>query len=372
MYGLRYEYFTINPKKEFQVFFAREEEFARFYRDLVGMLDSRRVPRYVVFGLFGVGKTHFLLHLGHEIADRADAVYVETPSSHRRTSFVEFYRSIISALGRNTILSLLEEGMRNPEAAKEFGLSEDLAYVINNAVKEKKFYILWKFLSGEKLKPAEAEALQAVRPGLSAEEAVTLLNTVAIIHERTKGKPLLLLVDEFENTMNIGGDARTAFTEAMRSLVDEGSRVGVVFALTSRALAEMPSAIYDEPVRRRIGITNYIPFQEYKEDELEKFMHQTISYRRESEFDIKGALANLKTSETIEFDTYPFSREALREIVNSVVLFREQGKVEALRPKEALEMMDKGLRVAIATKLPFIGRETILAVREEVVEALRL
>lgn len=369
---MKEEYFVINPKKEYQVFFARQEEFNKFYQDLVGTLNSGRVPRYVVFGLFGVGKTHFLLHLRYKLTDRADTIYVATPSSHRRTSFVEFYRAIISALGRTTVIELLTEGIKRPAKVSELGLSEDLAYVIGNAVREKKSFILWKFLSGEKLKAAEAEMIEAVRPELSAEDAVALLNALATLHEKKSRKPLLLLVDEFETTMNIGGDARTSFAAAMRSLVDESSRVGVVFALTARALAEMPTAISDEPVRRRIGITNYVQFQEYKEDELEKFMREVIDYRRDSSFDIKKALTSLQTNENVDVETYPFSKEALREIANSVVIFREQGRIEAVRPKEAMEMMDKALRVGIATKLPFIGKDTIAAVRDEVVEALRL
>jgi len=372
MYGLKQEYFVINPRKEFQVFFAREDEFENFYQELVGTVNSGRVPRYVVFGFFGVGKTHFLLHLKHKLADTADAVYVETPSCHRRTSFIEFYRSIVSALGRTTVIDLLAEGLKKPTKIRELGLTEDLLRVIDNAFREKQPFVLWKFLSGEKLKATEADKLEAVRRELSVEDAVALLNAMAILHERATGKPLILLVDEFENTAHIGGDAKTAFTEAMRSLVDEGSMIGTVFALTARSTAEMPSPIIDEPVVRRIGITNYIHFEDYKPDELTKFMRQVIQYRRESNFDAKKALANLQTAETLDIETYPFTREALEQIVNAVLVFKEQGKIDGVRPKEALEMMDRALRVAIAGKRPFIGKDAILGVQDQVVEALRL
>jgi Cdc6-like AAA superfamily ATPase len=372
MYGLAKEYFTINPKTEFQVFFAREEEFKKFYQDLMGSINSGRVPRYVVFGLFGVGKTHFLLHLKHWIAEEVDAIYIETPSSHRRTSFVEFYRTIVSALGRKDVIDLLKEALMERNTIRSLGFGEDLIYVIENAVKAERSFVLWKFLTGEKLKAAEAEELEAVRSQLSDEDAVGILKAISFIYEKTRRKPLLLLVDEFENTAHIGGDARTAFVEAMRSLVDESSRLGVIFALTSRSLSEMPAALYEEPVKRRIGLTNYIMFQEYKEDELEEFMRQAIKHRRYPNFDAKEASANLQTSETVDVDTYPFTKEALTEIARSVILFKEQQKIEAVRPKEALEIMDKSLRVGITRKLPFIGKDTILEVRDEVVEALRL
>ena len=43
-----------------------------------------------------------------------------------------------------------------------------------------------------------------------------------------------------------------------------------------------------------------------------------------------------------------------------------------MRPKEALEIMDKGLRMATEKKLPSINKDVILAVRDQVVEALKL
>jgi Cdc6-like AAA superfamily ATPase len=372
LYGLKQDYFEINPKKEFHIFFARGSEFDTFYQDMMGTLDSGRVPRYVVFGLFGVGKTHFLHHLKYRIGDKADLIYLETPASHRRTSFIEFYRTIISTLGRATVIELLKERLKSHAKTAELGLTQDILYVIDNAIKANLSFVLWKFLSGEKLKAADAEKLEAVRPELSVEDAVSVLKAIIYLYEKSRGKPLVLLVDEFETTMHIGGDAKVSFTEAVRSIVDESSRVGVIFALTARALAEMPSALHDEPVKRRIGVTNYIEFHEYKEDELERFLLEAIEYRRDPSFDVKKSLSRIEGTEAVDAQTYPFSREALKEIVASIALLYEQHKIEAMRPKEGLEIMDKALRLAIGKRLPFIGKDTILEVRDQVVEALRL
>jgi len=371
MYGLRQEYFSINPKKEFQVFLARGEEFQKFYEDLVATMNVERIPHYVLYGSFGVGKTHFLLHLKYRIAERADGVYVATPSCHRRTSFVEFYRAVVSAIGRTTVTDLLARAVKNRAKLSELGLSEDLAYVIDKAMKSKASFLLWKFISGEKLKAAEAEKLETVRPQLSAEDAVSILNTIAIQYRKINKKPLLLLVDEFETTINLGGDAKVEFTEALRSIVDEGSSIGVVFALTARAIAEIPEPLELDQVKRRIGVTNYVEFDEYKDEELEKFMREVIHYRHDPTFDTQKALGTLQTKETVDVDTFPFSREALKEIVSSVVLFKEQRVIEAVRPRDALDMMDKALRLAIVKKIPFIGKDLILAVRDEILETFK-
>ena len=372
MYGLKVDNFIINPKEEYEVFFAREAEFQRFFDDLVATMDSGRVPRYVVFGLFGVGKTHFLLHLRHKIGSRVDAFYVETPSCHRRTRFVDFYRAILSVIGRGTVMKLLTSGLKEHRRGLELGLTEDVRYVINNALSAKKHFVLWKWLMGEKLKASEAEELEAVRAELGDEDAVSILNALAILYEQMNRRAMLILVDEFENTAHIGGDAKTSFSEAMRSLVDESSKVGVIFALTSRALAEMPEPIDIEPVKRRIGITNYVSFREYTEDELERFIEQLIRYRRDSKFDFRKTLGDVRFSENMNESTYPFTTEAVKQIVSSVILFKEQNKTEAVRPKEVMELMDRALREAVTKKLQVISSDVILGIRDQVVEALKL
>ena len=372
MFGLTAEHYSINPKEEYDVFLVRQKEFQEFYQDLLGTLNSGKVPKYVVYGSFGIGKTHFLYHLKKLVSDVSEPIYLQTPPSHRRTSFTEFYGAVLSEIGRTRVMDVLGKGAAKPGKLRKLGMSEDLALVVENAIKNDKTFLLWKFLSGIRLKSSEADDLETIHTELAPDDAVAILNALGALNEEAGGKPLLLLVDEFESTSNIGGDARVVFTEAVRSLVDESSRVGVVFAVTARALAEMPGPIDYEPVRRRIGLTNYIQFKDYNENELEEFVYEAIQYRRDKKFDIKGALAGLKTNETVDSQSYPFSKEAVKEIVSSVALFAANNKIEAARPKELLELMDKGMRVALLNKKPFVSKDIIRKVSDEVVEGLSL
>jgi len=375
-YGLKIDHFLINPKKEYQVFFVREEAFDNFLKDLNSTSDSGRVPRYVVFGLFAVGKTQFLLHLKYKLASKALCIYVESPSCHRRTRFVEFYRSMIMALGRQVVIDRLAKGLdfiqQNQKESAEIGLSQELAAVISTALANKQQFTLWQWLTGQKLSATDAASIGTVTREISDEDAVAVLNAMAILSMIFDKKPMIFLMDEFESTYHLGGDARTLFSEAIRSLVDEGSQVGVIFALTARSMAEVPPVLDYDPVKRRIGLTNYVRFSEYSEDELERFIKQVISYRRDEHFNAKEAVSSLKSSETNDERTYPFSREAIEEIVKSVVHFAEEGQIDCVRPKEALEIMDKALRLAIEKKMPSINKDVILTVRGQVVEALKI
>jgi len=372
MYGMKEEHYAINPRTEHAAFFVRQSEFKRFYDDLLGTLASGRVPRYVIFGSFGVGKTHFLYHLKSRLSEKAEAIYLQTPPSHRRTSFIEFYSTIISEIGRSQITALLAQALKKPERMKELGLNEDLIHVIATASSNGEDFLLWKFLSGIKLKASEADKIEALRPELTADDAVALLNTLSAMQKESGGKPIVLLIDEFENTGHIGGDAKIIFTEAVRAMVDEASKVGVIFALTARSTAEMPAPVIDEPVKRRIGLTNYLQIRDYDEAELSELAHNVIDYRRDPKFDVKKAVTAVKADEKVTAGSYPFSEEAIQQVVSSVIVFAEQGRIDAKRPKEVLEIMDRALREAVKKEAGFIGAKTVEEVREDVVEAMPL
>jgi len=107
---MKRDYFLINPKKEYDVFFVREKEFDQFIGDVRATITSGRAPRYVVFGFYGVGKTQFLLHLKARLVE-AECIYVEMPSCHRRSRFVDFYRTIVMSLGKRRVIDTLSKGI---------------------------------------------------------------------------------------------------------------------------------------------------------------------------------------------------------------------------------------------------------------------
>jgi len=87
---------------------------------------------------------------------------------------------------------------------------------------------------------------------------------------------------------------------------------------------------------------------------------------------VKKVIAAVKTDEKVTPESYPFSEEAVQQVVNSVIVFAEQGRIDAKRPKEVLEIMDRALREATNKEAEFISSKTIDKVREDVVEAIPL
>jgi len=379
MYGLRTDYFTLNPKTEANVFFVRKDEADKFLDYVKMTIRSGRVPKAVVFGDFGLGKTHFLHYLMHNLQDVAKPIYVETPPFHRRSKFTDLYGAIMRRLGGRYWIGLLADavklaGMNNEPLDTYLKLDPDLAFMIQNGITGKDQHALWRYLAGEKLRSSEAGALSALSNQLSEDEAVSILNTMAVLIKQFEKRQLLILFDEIEHTNALAGDSMTIFREAIRGLVDESSNVGTIFAATGRALEDLPIGITDDPVKRRIGLANYILFQEYSKDDLKRFIIETIEYRRQPEFDVQAAIAKIKQSyagrsvPTIE--TYPFDELGVEKIVDTVALLRDGGKIMSVRPTEALGIMDRALAIAITQEASFVTTEIVTQVCDEVIKML--
>ena len=366
MYGLKTGYFTLNPKEEYRVFFVRKEEADKFIDYIRGIIASGRVPKAVIYGVFGLGKTHFLHYVLYKLGDVSSSVYVETPPCHRRTKFTELYGSVLRRMGGRYVLGLLDraidtlqsEGKSLDEYLK---LDPDLAYTIEEAVRGKEQHTLWRYLSGAKLRSAEVQSIGAMTNQLNEDEAVSFLNAVALLIKAFEGKQLMLLVDEIENTNDIGGDSLSMFREAIRGLVDESSRVGTVFAATGRAMEGLPICITDESVRRRIGFPNYMYFEEYTVDNLAQFIYEVIRYRRREDFDVKVTVKKAKeiAAEGVTERSYPFTEGGIGKIIETVVALRDVGKIPAVRPPEALSIMDRALVIATERNAPLITSEVV-------------
>lgn len=381
LFGLEKDYFALNPKTEFKAYFVKEkkEEVDRLVQDIKRTIAVGRYPKLVVYGALGLGKTHFLFHLKYRLQNVARCIYVETPPSHRRTRFTDLHGVIMREIGRSYVMDILERAVAKAKAAK-VSLSRftkiggDICDVIQSAIEQEKYYVLWRYLSGEKLRSAEARDIEAVRSQLSEDEAVTVLNTLAYLLKNTEEdkRPMLLLVDEIENTRLIGGDSATLFVEANRSLTDESSNVGIIFAATVRAVAELPRTITEKSVASRIGYTNFIQFKDYSEETLREFITDVINYRRQKAADIGALLkeAQRNTSEQLNEAFYPFTEEAIAEIVSTVSQLYRKGKTDAMGPRETLHIMDACLREA--SDRPAITSEIVIDVRDELAAKLEL
>ena len=177
MYGLKADYFTLNPKTESTVYFVRKAEADEFIDYMRMTIKSGRVPKAVVFGAFGLGKTHFLHYVMHNLQDVTRAIYIETPPFHRRSRFTDLYGAIMRKMGGRYVLDLFEYAVKVATSKGQtldtyLNLDPDMAFTIQRSIKSKDQHTLWRYLAGEKLRSAEVRAISAMGNQVNEDEAI--------------------------------------------------------------------------------------------------------------------------------------------------------------------------------------------------------
>jgi Cdc6-like AAA superfamily ATPase len=352
-YALTTGYLTPKARDEGDAFVGPRRKWAdEFIAHLRRIISSGRVPKAVIYGPLGVGKTHFLSYISSGLAELAKVVYVETPPLHRRSRFTDLHNVIMRKIGRDYSMGLLSKAVLEAdkgsiELHSVLGVDPDIATIIRNGLTSDKS-VLWRYLSGEKLTSGEVRQLDAVSAQLREDDAAMILNMIARLVRRTEKKQFLLFIDEFENTSSLMGDSQVAFREALRGLMDESNDTGVVISNTAREMDDMPLPLTDESVQRRIGFPNYRLFPEYTPEDLLALLREIITFRRDDKAEVTKMVkkAQSTTKESVSEENFPFTQQALEMAVNTVFELRQLGRTDSARPKEALDILDSALSLA--------------------------
>lgn len=342
------ESLAIDPQADGSIFLGpKKEAVNRIIEDIRQTVNVGRLPKKVVLGVFGIGKTHFIYYTMHKLGDVIYPVYVEVPPTHRRSRFTDVYNVVLRRFGKDQVIDLLVDCIK--AKSKVLSSEPELTRIITKSSKDPLSFLLWKFLSGSKLTGSELRQMDMGHPTIYEDEAVWVLNLIGDAILRRENKPLVVFFDEFENTAPIQGDSFNMFTEAVRGMVDESSKIGAIFVASGREVADFPGTITDDPVKRRIGAHNYVNFTEYTKEELVQFMEEVVLYRRQSQVSIKDLIESSKTTEEINGRTYPFTRNALELIAQMIYDLRIDGKLPSLRPSDALNFMNACVQELLAT-----------------------
>ncbi len=225
------------------------------------------VPRLIVYGEYGTGKTHALRHcewmLDNDQTHGAVQVKrIEWAGFGSRTRFVDLYRDTMGRLGLPFISSLVHAHFFKNKAlslpshlAEPLGQDTDLEIVLRQLARldslsnvtrlpDAKTNMAWRWLTGHVLRQSDRKALNvsaSLLENATPARLVPLLQLWGYLSELHHNKKLLLLYDEAEQVSELkrNRDALNSFTSATRALFDRSQKdIGVILAFYATDLNE--------------------------------------------------------------------------------------------------------------------------------------
>ena len=285
-FGLKTEHrdFTIETDGDARLFFARHEIDEQLHSILRRSFRTGSPPKMVLYGDWGVGKTHTMRHLEYVIESNpsfpAVVVFVELPDITTKSTFQVAHAALLDALGPTQAQQwVLQYQTHYPtdaqERIKEFTQSSDIATAFANllALGEGR-RIAWDWLRGIPLSSADAR-LAGLPPSLSQSNSlVKVLEMFGRLASEIDEKLLVFMLDEATKLGYVSNqDAINHWTNAFKSLADQQTKeVGFIVSGSWVEADDMALPLLDEQVASRFGQPNYIPLHRLDEEDTKAFM----------------------------------------------------------------------------------------------------
>lgn len=326
-FGLKEQHndFSIETDTDASLFFARHELNQRLQSILRRSFRSGSPPKMVLYGDWGVGKTHTMRHMEYVIANtddfKATVVFVELPDIVSKSTFQVAHSALLDALGferakRWVVQFQARYSADAHDRIRALTQSGDIAGAFDNMLAYGEgSRIAWDWLRGVPLAAGDAR-LVGLPPGLyQSNQLVKVLEVFGRLSQEVDGKLLVFMLDEATKLDRVTNpDAVAHWTNALKLLADQKSKeVGFVLSGSWIDPNEMALPLQDQQVMTRFGEPNYIQLVSLDEAETIIFLNALL----EEWVDTRSRAAILEAhggeadGEAIAPTSFPFTKPAL-------------------------------------------------------------
>jgi hypothetical protein len=394
-----FDSFRVTPEKHPQLLFGKLDRDQRDH--LLNRIEeacyASEGQKSVVYGDFGRGKTHQCKNVMWEIQRRklpVFPVYVKCTEYKAKELFTTFFRELVLSLPTEQVQAMAEEYVRKRRqgapSLREITGSEDIAQVFEKGLAAPNLDLVrlsMRYLGGEeKIEKGMTAVSSALPPKLNVSKEfgaamkglVHLFKEVGASVNGTKCTIPLFLIDEAER-FGLVSNADTYWTwvAALRELT-EITGAGMVFFVGAKSQDLIPDILLLDEVRTRIGVINYVEFWNPDRQALMDFVVElsaTLIRKGSVPMEHKQALVELKSdlSEIVPkalqdivtgageaLDTYPFTKDALDEFVESCSQAELSNK-----PREVLMRLQRAATKAIRKNEHLIDSSTVEEIIKE-------
>jgi hypothetical protein len=361
-FGLRdgHRDFTIENNTHAELLFARQALGAKLKAILQRAFRTDNPPKFVLYGDWGVGKTHTLRHVEYDIATNSDypatTVFVELPDITKKSTFQVAHAAFLDALGidrakqwmaqyqikhQTHAFGQIQDHTQSGDIAKAFATLPGFGDSARTA---------WDWLRGISLSAADARGV-GLPPALEQSSHMTaVLRMLGLLSRDVEDKLLVFMLDEAEKVEFVtDGDAiqhwRSAFTDLADSLNKD---VGLVIAASFRNPDDMPGPLADQ-----LMLDNLDP------DATRDFVAALLDAWVEPERKIRIGRAHADEADGEVISAFPFTEEGMAGFVDHAC---RNGAVST--PRDIQKTLDDILNRAIDDHMHIVSSvylDTILS-----------
>lgn len=344
--------FTIDAKvnpDDARFYFGRDEISRRIKKQLRISFVEPGVPKMVVYGSYGSGKTQTLYHLKHFLLNEKPEACKQNLrilhldlEMHSKSDCSDWHLQIMETLGKEITVkwvdSLLSQVQNLDSELRTLFRDNNLAEAVKNLrVGGDTGLFAWRWLCGQRLPAGDLERLHVTRNlgDIGAGDLVNALVGIGRLAERN-GEKVIFLMDEAEHFTRVKtGDQSESIHTYLRKLAEPwNSSFGFILSSYALTLDDMAEIVVRADVRTRIGENNFVeipPLPSIKDVQI--FLKELLAELVEQN---KAEQKIQNESLGVSLETYPFTAEAF----NMLCEFASQDPTKAL-PRNLIKAVNE-------------------------------
>jgi hypothetical protein len=339
--------FRLEPEEHRHILLGRRERKQRdmLLNDIEGASYAMEGHKAVVFGDYGRGKTHMCHNLVFRIGQRGLNVlpiYIKCSAFTSKEPFSSLFRELILQLTTEKMREIAEAYEKRSQRGEvkkleEVVRSEEIALVMTKGLTAVSIDVVrnsMRWLGGD-AKVDMGLVSKSIRPQLSdSRDFGAVIRGISHMLITIEGKVPVYLIDEAERLQFVSNvDTAAQWTASLRELT-ELPNVGILFFVGALTRNELPVILLYDEIRRRIGVANYVEFQNPSRDEMNEFLielfstcirkgevpeeHRDVVSAEGRDQEVPKALLELTSDDPEKLRTYPFTPDAFQEFVEQV------------------------------------------------------
>jgi len=268
--------FTIDPQinpDDARFYFGRDDIKTRLQRQLRRAFIAPGVPKLMVWGPYGSGKTQTLFYLEHYLQTDTPSscqgvphtLYV-TVEMRSNSTASHLHMQLMETLGKETVASwvrrLFDQVPNLDAALQELTDDPNIALVLKELrAAGNSTFVAWRWLTGQSLKTGELSGLSLTRNlgDVGAGDLVNVLVSIGNLASKV-GEKLIFLLDELEELQNVkAGDASESIHQYFRRLAEPANAsVGFLIGFKADVFDDSPQILQRGDIMGRVGPSNYV------------------------------------------------------------------------------------------------------------------
>lgn len=327
-FGLKDEHrdFMIDYQNDARLFFARQDLNAQLMSLVTRSFRTGTPPKFVLYGDWGVGKTHTMRHIQYVIENNSDfpafVVFVELPDITSKSTFQVAHAALMDSLGFDAARRwMFRYQTANAESSQSLiqGVtnSGDIALAFMSLLGAgDQCRISWDWLRGISLSASDARLVGLPQVLDQSQQLVKVLQMMGRLCLAAENEMLVFMLDEVTKLNFVTNqDAVNHWINAFKEIADlQAKEFGFIVSTSNQDIDDMALPLSDPQVVTRFGDQNYIPLRRLDEQEASVFLSNLLKeWIDQSKMDaiIEEYAAELE-GESIMLGSFPFTDDAFK------------------------------------------------------------